>query len=56
MLLIKNKGGRDHPGKGSGQLKKKVRRFLQIPHIKPLYHRIKNDSKHFVRLFIYFKI
>lgn len=33
------------PGKGSGQLKKKVQRFLQMPHIKPLYHRIENDSK-----------
>ena len=28
------------PGKGSGQLRKKVERFLQQPHIKPLYHRI----------------
>ena len=33
------------PGKGSGQLRKKVERFLQQPHIKPLYHRIENDSK-----------
>ena len=23
------------PGKGSGQLRKKVERFLQLPHIKP---------------------
>lgn len=43
------------PGKGSGQLKKKVHRFLQMPHIKPLYHRIENDSKNFGRLFVYFK-
>jgi dsDNA-specific endonuclease/ATPase MutS2 len=43
------------PGKGSGQLKKKVQRFLQLPHIKPLYHRIENDSKNFGRLFVYFK-
>ena len=43
------------PGKGSGQLKKKVQRFLQMPHIKPLYHRIENDSKNFGRLFVYFK-
>ena len=42
------------PGKGSGQLKKKVQRFLQLPHIKPLYHRIENDSKNFGRLFVYF--
>jgi len=43
------------PGKGSGQLRKKVERFLQQPHFKPLYHRIENDSKNFGRLFIYFK-
>ncbi len=43
------------PGKGSGQLKKKVQRFLQLPHIKPLYHRINNDSKNHGRLFVYFK-
>ena len=43
------------PGKGSGQLKKKVQRFLQMPHIKPLYHRMENDSKNFGRLFVYFR-
>ncbi len=43
------------PGKGSGQLRKKVERCLQLPHIKPLYHRIENDSKNFGRLFVYFK-
>lgn len=43
------------PGKGSGQLKKKVQRFLQLPHIKPMYSRIENDSKNFGRLFVYFK-
>jgi len=43
------------PGKGSRQLRKKVERFLQQPHIKPLYHRIENDSKNFGRLFVYFK-
>lgn len=43
------------PGKGSGQLKKKVLRFLEQPHIKPLYHRIEKDSKNFGRLFVYFK-
>src|SRR4030095_12353278 len=43
------------PGKGSGQLRKKVERFLQLPHIKPLYHRIENDRKNFGRLFVYFK-
>lgn len=43
------------PGKGSGQLRKKVNHFLQLPHIKPLYHRVVNDSKNFGRLFVYFK-
>ena len=43
------------PGKGSGQLRKKVERFFQLPHIKPKYHRIENDSKNFGRLFVYFK-
>jgi len=43
------------PGKGSGQLRKKVERYLQQPHIKSLYHRIENDSKNFGRLFVYFR-
>ncbi|HBX49640.1 MAG: DNA mismatch repair protein MutS [Bacteroidetes bacterium RIFOXYA12_FULL_35_11] len=43
------------PGKGSGQLKKKVLRFLQQPEIKKLYHRIEKDSKNFGRIFVYFK-
>ncbi len=43
------------PGKGSGQLKKKVIRFLQQKHIKNKYHRIDKDSKNFGRLFVHFK-
>tara|TARA_B110000459_G_C16562593_1_gene472329 strand:+ start:258 stop:512 length:255 start_codon:yes stop_codon:yes gene_type:complete len=43
------------PGKGSGQLKKKVIRFLQQGHIKNKYHRIDKDSKNFGRIFVYFK-
>ncbi len=43
------------PGKGSGQLKKKVIRFLQQPHIKQMYHRIDKDSDNFGRLFVRFK-
>jgi len=42
-------------GKGSGQLKKRVERFLQQPHIKTLYHRIEKDQKNFGRLFVYFR-
>ncbi|NTU63001.1 MAG: Smr/MutS family protein, partial [Chloroflexi bacterium] len=43
------------PGKGSGQLKKKVLRFLNQPHIRPLYHRIEKDDKNFGRIFIHFR-
>ncbi|MSR89147.1 MAG: DNA mismatch repair protein MutS [Candidatus Margulisbacteria bacterium] len=43
------------PGKGSGQLKKSVLRFLERPDIKKLYHRIDKDSKNFGRLFVHFK-
>ncbi|HRF81463.1 MAG TPA: Smr/MutS family protein [Flavobacteriales bacterium] len=43
------------PGKGSGQLKKKVIRFLQQAHIKKMYHRIDKDSDNFGRLFVRFK-
>lgn len=43
------------PGKGSGQLKKKVLRFLQKKEIKKKYHRLDKDSKNFGRLFVYFK-
>lgn len=43
------------PGKGSGQLKKRVIRFLNQPRIKKMYHRLDKDSKNFGRLFIHFK-
>ncbi|GMV92668.1 MAG: DNA mismatch repair protein MutS [Candidatus Hydrogenedentota bacterium] len=43
------------PGKGSGQLKKTVLRFLQRPDIKRLYHRVEKDSKNFGRLFVHFR-
>jgi DNA-nicking Smr family endonuclease len=43
------------PGKGSGQLKKKVIRYLQQPQVKKLYHRIDKDSDNFGRLFVRFK-
>lgn len=42
-------------GKGSGQLKKTVLRFLNRPDIKKLYHRIDKDSKNFGRIFVRFK-
>jgi DNA-nicking Smr family endonuclease len=43
------------PGKGSGQLKKKVLRFLQLPEVKKTYHRIDKDRDNFGRLFVRFK-
>ena len=43
------------PGKGSGQLKKKVLRFLNQSHIKALYHRVEKDDKNFGRIFVHFK-
>ena len=43
------------PGKGSGQLKKKVLRFLDRKDIKALYHRVEKDSDNFGRLFVHFR-
>ena len=42
------------PGKGSGQLKKKVLRFLDQKHIRQLYKRIEKDDKNFGRIFVHF--
>lgn len=42
------------PGKGSGQLKKKVIRFLQQPLMKSKYHRIEKDATNFGRVFVHF--
>ena len=43
------------PGKGSGQLKKTVLRFLNQGHIRALYHRVEKDDKNFGRIFIHFR-
>ena len=43
------------PGKGSGQLKKRVLRFLDQKHIRAMYHRIEKDDKNFGRIFVHFK-
>lgn len=43
------------PGKGSGQLKKHVLRFLNKPEIKKKYHRLEKDDKNFGRIFVHFK-
>ncbi len=43
------------PGKGSGQLKKRVLRYLAEPEVKRLYHRVEKDDKNFGRIFVHFK-
>lgn len=43
------------PGKGSGQLKKRVLRFLEQKDVKALYHRVEKDSDNFGRVFVHFR-
>ena len=43
------------PGKGSGQLKKRVLRFLEQPEIRSLYHRVEKDADNFGRVFVHFR-
>ena len=43
------------PGKGLGQLKKRVLRFLLQPEVKRLYHRLEKDDKNFGRVFVHFR-
>jgi dsDNA-specific endonuclease/ATPase MutS2 len=43
------------PGKGSGQLKKRVLRFLDQKEIKALYDRVEKDSHNFGRIFVHFR-
>ena len=43
------------PGKGSGQLKKKVLRFLDQKDVKQLYHRVEKDGDNWGRLFVHFR-
>jgi dsDNA-specific endonuclease/ATPase MutS2 len=43
------------PGKGSGQLKKRVLRFLDTKEMKGIYHRVEKDSKNFGRIFVHFR-
>ena len=43
------------PGKGSGQLKKRVLRYLLRPEVKRLYHRVEKDDKNFGRVFVHFR-
>jgi DNA-nicking Smr family endonuclease len=43
------------PGKGSGQLKKHVLRYLDRKEVKALYHRVEKDSDNFGRVFVHFR-
>lgn len=43
------------PGKGSGQLKKRVLRFLEQDQIKKLISRVEKDDKNFGRIFVHFR-
>ncbi len=43
------------PGKGSGQLKKRVLKFLEEKGIKERYHRVEKDKDNSGRLFVHFK-
>jgi dsDNA-specific endonuclease/ATPase MutS2 len=43
------------PGKGSGQLKKRVLRFLDQQEIKALYDRVEKDPDNFGRVFVRFR-
>ena len=41
--------------KGSGQLKKRVLRFLDRREIKALYHRVEKDADNFGRVFVHLR-
>ena len=43
------------PGKGSGQLKKHVLRFLDQKEMRALYHRVEKDRDNFGRIFVHFR-
>lgn len=43
------------PGKGSGQLKKRVLKFFDRKDIKVLYKRVEVDDKNHGRIFVHFR-
>ena len=43
------------PGKGSGQLKKRVLRYLAQPDVRDLYHRVEKDADNHGRIFVHFR-
>jgi DNA-nicking Smr family endonuclease len=42
-------------GKGSGQLKKRVLKYLDRKDVRALYHRVEKDSDNFGRVFVHFR-
>ena len=53
-VLKKAKSVEIIPGKGSGQLKKSVLRFLE-KNYKNIYHRLEKDDKNWGRIFVHFR-
>lgn len=43
------------PGKGSGQLKRRVLAFLRQKHIRKLYARVETDDTNTGRILVYFR-
>lgn len=43
------------PGKGSGQLKKRVLRFLDQKAVRQRYHRVEKDADNSGRIFVHFR-
>jgi len=43
------------PGKGTGQLKRRVLRYLDQPEVKALYHKVEKDSDNWGRIFVHFR-
>lgn len=43
------------PGKGSGQLKKRVLKFLENKDLKRSYHRVEKDRDNSGRIFVHFR-
>lgn len=43
------------PGKGSGQLRKRVLRFLEQPEMKSRYHRVEKDQHNHGHVLVHFR-
>ena len=43
------------PGKGSGQLKKRVLRYLAQRDVRSLYHHVEKDADNYGRIFVHFR-